>query len=366
MGKVLYTAYNQEGYQENGFIDVSTNKEALNTLKEKGFEGISLHGDASLGVDKELPSWFDNQAIQKEARLEVAWQKEFTFSSYMWEVLKEHALPFIVVAGMAYFEVSQVWMMLGLFIASIGPLFALWNYRRIATYNNAIKSVTFGEMQKIQPLAQKLRKIANNEDLRIEADSIEAFYHAYHDDINSAMKLILPHRALLDEKSPGMFENKMASLYYAAGEYDKFVSNMKQATKISNQDLLRADWAMAEARMGDIEIAREEIAKIDKESMADFTLPLILFTEALIAYRSGDLVTAQKELHTASHDMSKYDSNPAVWSFIALITATLALVKYDLDKEEEGRELLSDAVIKIVKVHGDRPLIKALEKRFGI
>jgi len=369
MGKVLYTAYNQDGKQKSGFIDVDSNKEALAKLKESGLVNISFHSEALFDFDNRDFAFLSERDIQRMVNLEVQWQKSSSFSSYFLELLKSNSITIIVGCAMVYYgytEGSAMWMASGVILSTIFPFLGLWNYQLIHSHNNLIKAITFGEWEKVKGLSQKLRQGTKDRNVIVEADTMEAVYHAYKKDMDSAIKLLSSHRVFLESQNPGLFENKIANLYYMAGEYDKFLDKMKQALKISKQDLVRIDLAMAEAKLGSLETAEKELEKIEIESMALYTVPFVHYTKGLISYKKNDFKIAKEELLIAHNGALEYSQNPAIWSGIAMITSTLALVMYDMGEKDPANELLSEGIVKILNVHADKNLLEELQKRFDI
>jgi tetratricopeptide (TPR) repeat protein len=366
MGKVLYTAVNHQGKEKSGFIDVQSNKEALSKLKNLGLENIVLHGDAAIGVQREDLNWISEKRLNDIATYEVQQQKGLNFFSYLGEVFKS-SIPTTLIGGAIFYygySDSPIWMAAGVIVASFVPFFSLYSYSTMNDFNNLLKASAFGEWERVQELSKVLKSKNNNIDLTIEADTREAAIFAYKKDMDSAINFILPHREYLSKTTPGMFESKLASLYHMAGKYDKYIENMKKAYEVSKQNSLRCDWAMAEARLGNLEVARGLIKEIEIESLPSYGMPLMYYTKGVVAYRKGELEYAYEQLSLAYNGFLEYSKNPAVWSALAIIVGMFAIVIHDLNGEQDGSYLLSEAMVDIIKVQADKPLIVELDKRF--
>lgn len=367
MGKVLYTAFNQSGIQESGFIDVNSNKEAVSKLKERGLEDISLHGDAALGFERGELNWLSAWEIKQVAKFEARLQKGGGFFSYFLNVMKSSSITIAIGAAMVYYgytESSAMWISSGVILATVFPFFGLWSYNLVNSHDNLMRAVAFGEWDEVEGLSLRLREGTKDEDVIIEADTMKAAFYAQKKDMDSAIKMLLPHRDYLDAQSPGVFENKLASLYHIVGEYETYLQKMRESFSKSNQDLMRVDFAIAEARFGSLEVAQKEIEKVDLEAMAVYALPIVSYVIGLIAYKKGDLEVAKEEFLSAYSGVLEYDQNPAIWTVIAMITGMLAMVMYDTKEEEKAEELLSEAIIKILNVHADKYLLEEFQKRF--
>ena len=255
-------------------------------------------------------------------------------------------------------------MAAGVIVASFVPFFSLYNYSTMNDFNNLLKASAFGEWNRVRELSQILRAKNKNIDVIIEADTKEATIFAHDKNMDSAINLILPHRKYLNETKPGIFESKLASLYYMAGEYDKYVQNMKKAYEVSKQSSFRCDWAMAEARLGNLEVARRLIKEMEIEELPIYGMPLMNYTKGLVAYRRGELDYAYEQFSWAYSSFLEYSKNPAVWASLAMVVSMFAIVTHDLDNDQDGSCLLSEAMIDIIKVHADKPLLVELDKRF--
>ena len=141
------------------------------------------------------------------------------------------------------------------------------------THTSLLKAVSFGEWEAAKTLSEDLKKQSKNPDITIEADTRLATYHAHQGDMNEALKVMMPHKSYL-EKSAGVYENKLGELYYHAGEYDKCVYQMKKAYEVSGENMMLADWAFAEVRFGDAEVAKKCLSEVEIETLPSCGLPL--------------------------------------------------------------------------------------------
>ncbi len=368
MGKLIFTATNQEGVLESGYLDVNSNKEGLEELREKSYQNISLHNDASVDIHTDELPFYNKKELEILAKNEIKWQKGGSFLTYMVNTLKNNSFMMAIGSGLLYYGYTQnsaMWMASGVIVATALPFFSLLNYRVLSNYENCYRKLAFGEWDGVLEHLTTLRQITKNKAILVDIDTIEAYYLAHNKDLNGALKLILPHKEFLDSKMPGMYENKMASLYLLAKEYDKSLFSMQQAAKNSNQDLMYADLAMSEVRFGSLENAEAALKKVDINAMAEYTKPLVKYIDGFISYKKGDLQSAKELLSEAFEDISEYSKNPVIWVYIAMITSLYAVILNDMGEKSEARTLLDDGVLKITSVHADDKFLKLMKDRFG-
>ncbi len=377
MGKVLYSAIDKYGNTQSGFIDASSNKEAMQQLKQNGLKKIKFYSDALFSTTREDIESLKEKELENIAKREIKNQQGFTFKEYAFETLKSSFLPIMAGVGVLYYGYSihsAIVMALGVIIAIAFPFFKLWNYNVIKAHDGLIKAVTIGAWEHIPQMSENLRTLSKqrkkifpgsvNKDLIIQADTMEAFYYAHKKDIKKAISLLAPHREYLDKKQPSLYENKIAQLYYYAHDFDKFLLKLNQCNIIANTDITRADLALAYARFGSVDDAQNLIDQIDESLIPDYGTFQISYIKGLIAYRNESLDDAENELFQAYLQLLKYKDNPLMLEPMAIVTGTLAVVLYDNKKSQETKMLFDNQLIHILKVHGDKYLLDGLKQRF--
>ncbi len=369
MAKVLYSAKDSQSQNVEGFIDALNNKEAIEILRSKGLDQIKLHGDASLfDQERESLSWLDQKAQSKIARKQLQIQKtKLSFGGYISDLLQSSLLPIALGAGITYWgysEQSYIWASIGTITAFALPFFGLWNYRIARNFDTLVKSFAYGEWDKAIELATTLKKQSKMPDLHLYADTIIAAHTAKEGDLDNAVKILQSHKSYLDQK-PGLYQSKLATLYFSAGEYGKFCYHHKMAYEESKQSPMLSDWLLAEVMVGDHTIVDRFIDQIAIEELPQYGVPYIDFIKGYARYKEGKLSEAKSYLESAQEGFLEYQENPAVWTILALNCAVYALALYDLGEIEEAKAQINEGVEQIITVHGDKKLLEELRKRFA-
>jgi len=282
------------------------------------------------------------------------------------EMMRNNGIPLVIGVSMVLYGESTNsawWMASGVILSLALPLFNFWNYRVMQTYDALLKAVAFGEWERVKVLSEDLKNQNKSPDLAVEADSRLALYHAHFGDMNSALKLMMPHKEYLSNNA-GVYESKLGELYYHAGEYDKCIYQVKKAYEVSGENMMLADWALVEVRFGDMQVAKQCLSQIEIEILPSFCQPFIPFIEGLIAYKEKNLTEAKELLTQSLEGLSDFDENPAVWALLAMVSCYLALVLAEFGERESAEIILSEAVVKIAKEHAEMVLLEKMKVEF--
>ena len=366
MGKVLYTAFDEAGKEKSGFVEALNNKEALQYLSESGLQQIELHWDAAFAANRDDLEGISEKELARIAKFEVELHKGVNASSFTKEVLRNNLIPMVIGSAMVLYGMSESsawWMASGVILSLAIPFFSLWNYNLLQTHAAMYEALSFGEWERVKELAPQLKERAKNPDVSVEADTLLAAYYAHHKDMPRAIKILGEHESYLATKA-GSYENKLGSLYFHAKEYDKSLFHLKQAYVVSKENMMLADWALAEVRFGDIQKAKENLSQVDLAQLPPYGIPFIDYIDGVIAYKEGDLSTAKNAFLGAVDGFSAYDKNPAVWAPLAMANVMLAIVFEAMGERENAYEYLSEGVVKIAQEHAETPLLEALKAKF--
>ncbi len=377
MGKVLYSAIDKYGNTKSGFINASSNKEAMQQLKQIGLKKIKFYSDALFSTSRDDLDNFKEKELEEIAKQEIKNQQGSTFKEYAFATLKSSVLPIIAGIGILYYGYSiqsPILMAFGVIFATAVVFFKLWNYSVIKAHDTLIRALTLGAWEDIPQMSENLRTMAKqrkkifpgnvNQDLIVQADTIEASYYAHKKDLQKAIELLEVHREYLDKNQPSLYENKIAQLYYQARMFDKYLLKLKQCNIIANNDITRADLALAQARFGSVDEAQSLIDEIDESLIPAFASFQLHYIKGLIAYRKERLEDAENALFQAYLQLLKYKNNPLMLEPMAIVTGTLAIVLYDNKKSQETKMIFDNELIHILKVHGDKYLLDGLKQRF--
>jgi hypothetical protein len=366
MGTVLYTARDKRGREKRGFIEALNNKDALEHLSASGLNQIELHWDAAFASNRDDLEGISEKELAQIAKFELELHKGVSASSFMKEVLRNNLIPMGIGGAMVLYGISDSsawWVAFGVILSLALPFFSLWNYNLLQTHSAMYKALSFGEWESIKTLAPQLKERAKNPDVSVEADTLLAAYYAHHKDMPTAIQILGEHESYLGDKA-GSYENKLGTLYFHAKEYEQSLFYLKQAYVVSKENMMLADWALAEARFGDIEKAKENLSQLDLAQLPPYGIPFIDYIKGIIAYKEGDLIRAKNDLLRGITGFSAYDKNPAVWAALAMVNVMLAIVLEEMGERENAYEYLSEGVVKIAQEHAETPLLECLKEKF--
>ncbi len=369
MGKVLYSAMDEKNQSVEGFIEALNNRDAIEKLKSQGLNQIKLHGDASLfDQERDIITWLDKKTQSKIARKHLQIQKtKLTFGSYLSDLLQSSFFPIALGGGVTYWgymEHSYIWASIGTITAFAPLFFGLWNYRLARNFDNLLKSYAYGEFDKALELAYTLKEESKMADLVAYADFVIAVNKAKEGELDEAIKILQSYSSDFETK-PGLFQSRLATLYFAAGQYESFCYHHKQAYLESQQPVMLLDWLLAEVMVGDHKVIEQYIDQIAIEELPQYGVPYIDFVKGYALYKEGKLSEAKSYLESAQEGFLEYQENPAVWAILALSCVVYALVHYDLGEVEEAKAQINEGVEQIIVAHGDKKLLEELRKRFA-
>jgi len=364
MGKVLYSAITANGKVKRGYIDALSNEEAVKKLKEEGFSNINLYSDARFPYQEELDSLSEDE-LEEIAYTEIDTLKSNTFGKFLLRVVKKNIIIILIGLAIAFYGYSIHSYLLaafGFIVASFYPFINIWNRQASNAYNNAMRALLFGNLKQAQKETQKLRALVKDKNVLVECDMLDAKNLAKSGNIDNALDILLRHKEYFNSLGKGIFESKLTSLYLSAKDNKKALEYSKKAYELSKDNMLLTDWALAEARFGDIDIAKENIEKVNIEAIPVFGLGFIYFTKGLIEYKKANYKEAKELLIEALYAIEPFKENVATWGIISLIRVYLALTFNKLGFKKEAKKLLHKDVVKIIKVSAPKDLLDELNR----
>jgi len=362
MGKVLYSAVTADGEVKRGYVDALSNEEAVKKLKEEGLNNINLYSDARFPYQKELDS-LSEEELEEIAYTEIDTQKSNSFSKFLLKVVKKNIIVILIGLAITFYGYSihsYLISSFGFIVASAYLFINIWNRQALYAYNNAMRALLFGNLKQAQKETQKLRTMVKDKNVLVECDMLDAKNLAMSGNIDSAIDILLKHKEYFDSLGKGMFESKLLSLYLLAKDNKKALEYSKKAYELSKDNMLLVDWALAEARFGDIDIAKENIDKVDIEVLPVYSIAFVYFTKGLIEYKKANYKEAKELLIEALYAIEPFKENVATWGIISLIRVYLSFTFNKLGFKKEAKKLLHKDVVKIIKVNAPKDLLDEL------
>lgn len=364
MGHLLYSARDSRGEPVEGFVEAASVRAAREQLASSGMRDIVLHQDPALGAtDPRQLAGLDGRQLRALARLNLAAMRTPGLVGslrevavlYRWWLLAAAA---VVVAGVILDSGWTTW----LGVVSLAWPFAqtVWMYRHSGRYNALLRAFAVGDWPRVRALAYKLRPFAPKvEQLGFDLDLRVAWIAARDGRLHEALEMVERWREPL-ARQPGLFEQRVAPLYYAAGSRKGLLRVTAEAHALAPDEPSRAmDLALAQARFGDAVQARRLLDAIDMALLPSFGHGFHAWADGMVRLRQQQPGALEK-LSEAVAAFLALSTNPVVWPALAFATCDHAVALSLAGRKEQAQREIAD-VWPILQAHGDNALLRMLE-----
>ena len=363
MGQVLYTATAPDGQELNGYIEVKTNREALDILGARGFSNIQLHSEAMTSGQRDYLEGLSERDQELLARLEASVLRDPSFANFLKEVLRANRWSLLLGMGLAAWGYSgDTWYLLygGLFVALIMPLLSILSYRTSITYDQVLKTFATGDWDQMVACIDQLRGKLGGPEAEFDLDLKQAAAKVADGRLEEALADLEIWRYAFDSDAPGMYQSRVASLFFAAGKHETCLEEMRAALKASPDNFMMSlDLALMEAKIGDPNTAETLLDSIDIAEVPAYGLPFLDWITGLVEWRRGE-ECGTPMLASAVQGFTQYIDMPAVWPSLAVCTADYALALAKAGQTDMAEEMLTP-VWPIVRTHGGKALVSDLQ-----
>ena len=366
MKKIIYKGIDTNGAEKKGFVSASSNAEALQLLKARGLADVQLYDDVLFAQDRAELENLSDAALEAIAKFEINVRSKPRLLTFLLEVLRVNKL--IVLGGLGlclwgWYSGSYLSIIFGALISLSMPALSLWNYRHVSNYTHLLRTCADGRWGEANRLIENLRGHMKAPMMAFDLDIRKACIEAHVGSLNTALAIVEKWKHSFNEESPGLYESRVASIYHACDRYDDFIDQMRDAYfKSSLSPTLIVDLALAEARLGDVNKAEKLLACVRIEELPSHGLPFVDWIKGVVAKRKQD-PQAQKHLEAAVSGMLQFGENPAIWTSLAVCVGCYAAALPEPGAMEKAQSLLA-SVAKILKVHGDKPLLAELTEKY--
>ena len=283
---------------------------------------------------------------QADYKLEAKWRHGTTPGQLWLLALRKSLLPLLLMGGAATYGVASgsPWWTIGA-IALLG--YWLWLIRnglaRAERYNDMLRAYARGDWDRSRQLIAAMKNdatLAGNEQLQTDLAFRSAALRGLAGDVAGGLADVAPLRTT-PHGSKGMFESRVASIHYLAGDMDGFLRSMEQALEASGRgQLQQLDLAFATARVGEPAKARELLVAVERRNLSALHQPIATATDGLIAQREGDDARAAELLTDGVNGLSAFGANPAVWPILGILLGHQALALARTGQREGARAVL--------------------------
>lgn len=365
--KILYSAVDDSGREIQSFIEARSNQEAYDILEYKGFSKIEFHDDAlhiaSERIELEDLTDTQNRAI---AKFEIQSRRHQSFYSFLLEVLRSNKwLIFtgLILVAWSIYNQSTVGIALGLLISLPFPAISIWNYKNVKRYNDFLAAFALGKCDKALTLLNHLKKSMTAPEMAFDLQIREACIRVKNTHVGGDILNQLQHwQDKFIASSPGLFESRLATVYFSAGDTVRFVELMRDAyAKSPNNASVILDLALAEARTGHYERAQTLLNHIDKALLPVHGRPFLHWVQGLID-ANDQLPSADNQFSSAIAGFMEFNDNPAVWPSLAMNIADYANFEPHTKHDTKLKGL--QKAWPIICFHAEKSLIDSLKVHY--
>ncbi|HEV2606786.1 MAG TPA: hypothetical protein VGT79_02270, partial [Xanthomonadaceae bacterium] len=235
--------------------------------------------------------------------------------------------------------------------------------RHLDRYQALQKAYARGQWDEVRRLAAMLRSVTNNPLLPWDLDVRLACIEARQGRLQAAIASLDPWKSKLADKAPGMFEARLASVYFAAGDYAEHVRLMEEAAELGKQDPSRqVDVALANAKFGDARKAGNILDALDMKLLPPLAQKFIALVTGVLGLRAGQTDEAARDLKVATEGFLESSlKSQTAWVGLAISSGYYAVALARCGKRSEAQQVVAP-VLPILLVHGEKPLLDMLQE----
>tara|TARA_B100000745_G_scaffold66256_2_gene39044 strand:- start:6593 stop:7699 length:1107 start_codon:yes stop_codon:yes gene_type:complete len=361
--KILYSAKDIDGKSLQGFIDAVSNKDALSRLHDKGMTEVVFYDDEVTALQRDDLNGLSNSELEDIAKFELSLREHPGFGHFMLEVFRMSRV-FVIVGGslMIWGMASgRGWMIaLGAAIAMTIPCLSIWNYRHTRHYDQLLRAFARGDWDAVSQQASRLSPVMPSPDMKFDLVVKHATGLAAQGELESAVAEMTAWQHELEAPSPGIYEARLANVYFAAGDSERFLALLREAyEKSSHSPTMVLDLALAEARLGDVGKALVVFKQLSLDELPVYGKPFIDWTKGMIAFREHRSNAAELLLKAVMGFM-EYANNPAIWPSWAVCVADYTM----LSPASEKNKALLQPLWPYIRVHAEASTVNNLQEKY--
>lgn len=361
MPKILYKAKTPQGDDVAGYVDAPTAQAAVAQLKAEGLRDIELHQSPGIAAVH------DDDPIRRDAQ-QAAFQLRIREKPGLVSLLREVARrsrlslavdAVLIVAGLAG---RQPWLVaagLAALIVTFG--FPAWRHRYARWYRQMLTAMAYGDWAEARTLFERFRRGKHPASVESQMPFYDARLRVHEGEpLDRVLARLETSRANF---KPDQFHARLASVHSAAKDYDGFLACMRAAWEASPDDPSRlVDYALANARIGDLALARELLDRIDMEALEVNGRAFVWWARGLVELRN-DRPGAQASLRKGVDGFLKIAS-PAALSSLALCSGACAIAMQRAG-DAAGAKAMVERVWPVLDAHADPRLRAEIAREIG-
>ncbi|HZH44168.1 MAG TPA: hypothetical protein VEY50_08825 [Lysobacter sp.] len=348
MKTYLVTATDSAGRRDTFGREAASVEHLRAMLELQGYTNIEF-------VDDEISATLRTQRpdggrprSRHELQLEAKLRKGPATAALWLAAIRSNAVLLTVLAATAAYGLwtrSPWWFGTGAVLLVGWALLVRAGLRAGAAYDRLLRACAEGDWPAAEELIERIsRSSAAKGNAQLQEDLVfrRAALLARSGHLEQALALVEPLRDS-PHGANGMFENRVASVYYVADRQAEFLECMRRSYEQSgNSQPMQLDLAFALARVGDIAEAGALLRGIERRNLSDLHQAVALLADGICARRSGAAQEACDQLARACEGLSAYAKNPAVWPVLGIAYANRALALAALGRKADARTELAE------------------------
>jgi hypothetical protein len=348
MTPYVVTATDANGRRDTFAREAASIEHLRMQLEAKGYTDIEF-------VDDELSARLRAQRpddvrprSQADYKFEAKLRHGATLGQLWLQTLRKALLPFVLMGGVAIYGLvsGKWWWTLGA-VAFLG--FWLWSIKRglarAERYNDLLRACARGDWNGARRFIAELRAdpaLAANDQLQVDLSFRSAQLRSVGGDLAGALADVAPLRAS-PHTALGMYECRVGSIHYVAGDTDGFLGALEQGYEKSGRaQLQQLDLAFAMARLGQPARARTLLDGVERRNLSALHQPIATATDGLIAMAEDDDARAAEKLTEGVAGFSAFAANPATWPIFGMLLGHQALALARVGQRQAARAVLPD------------------------
>lgn len=363
MAKILYSAIAADGSKTEGFVDAMSAASARDDLVRQGLRDVVLHQEPAIPQSDDELSGLNAAEVRAMAQFKLRALRSPGLATVLLEVARRSRwwlLFDVLVVAWGLATGGIFWVVVFGALALLPFLPTLWQWRHVGRYQQLLKACALGDAAAAQRLVAQLRPVSRAHPLMdFDLDVRLAAFQARDGQPDAAMAALEPWRARLADQ-PGLFECRLADVALAGGDSATFVRLMGAAAERAGGDPLRSlDHALAQARLGDVQVAARLLEAIDTSLLPPHGAGFVHWVHGLVQLRQNH-PDGLATLGAALADFLRLAENPAVWTALAFCACDHAVALHMAGQSARARRQIAD-VWPVLSAHAPKALLRMLE-----
>ncbi|HEX5277514.1 MAG TPA: hypothetical protein VFW42_07595 [Fluviicoccus sp.] len=370
----LYEAVDAAGNPVADAVDAATAQDAHARLVMSGHRDIRLLTDqttAAMHNDLGAMSPEDRQRMAaarvRQMHARGQWQSH-------WAALMDMVRPArYALSAALVLAIYQAWhghwlsaIPLALYVCH--PLLRLlWSLISVDRYRQLQTAMVHGRWAESLQLIERLRRQGRSRALIMDLDFREAQVRIRRGDaVDPHLQYLMRWQSELPRER-GLFESRLAGLYLAIGDYDRYREAARTSLEAAPKDASRLiELAMAEARFGSLSEARKLLERVDAKVLTGLAGTYRQWVEAVIALNSGEAAKAEVLLALCAAQVADLVRRlPMAEAWQAMLAGQRSLALARLGRREEASRLPA-AVWSLLQLHADPAFLAMLRQEAGV